>query len=106
MTHKVEITAQAKSEVDAAYGWIRAEAPVRAAAWRQGLLDVAQTLERFPNRCPLAPESETLAQPIRQLLYGAYRILYMVEGDTVYVLHVRHGAREPLRPEDDEDGYY
>ena len=33
---------------------------------------------------------------IRQLVHGAYRILFTIAKDTVYVLHIRHGARQPL----------
>ncbi len=54
----------------------------------------------FPHRCPLAPENSGSPIPIRQLLYGrkphVYRILFMIEGDTVQVLHIRHGRREQL----------
>ena len=63
----------------------------------------------MPGRCPLAPENEHFQQDIRQLLYGRgrsiYRILFtMVEvagtsdDAEVRVLHVRHGARQTLRP--------
>jgi toxin ParE1/3/4 len=37
---------------------------------------------------------------VRQLLYGhkphVYRILYTIEGDTVSIVHVRHGRRQPI----------
>jgi hypothetical protein len=37
---------------------------------------------------------------MRQLLYGRkphlYRILFTIDGDVVYVLHVRHGRRRHL----------
>jgi hypothetical protein len=50
----------------------------------------------------LAPESADFGHAIRQLLYGrrqhAYRILFDVAGDTVRILHVRHCAREYLKP--------
>jgi plasmid stabilization system protein ParE len=37
---------------------------------------------------------------IRQLLYGNYRLLFTVRDDAVVILHVRHGAREWMKPED------
>lgn len=92
----VEITALADTNLEEIYLRIRKDSPSRAAEWRKGLLEAAQTLERFPERCPLAPESgPELA--IRQLIYGAYRVLFTVAKDTVYVLHIRHGARQPLK---------
>jgi plasmid stabilization system protein ParE len=48
---------------------------------------------------------------VRQLLYGEYRILFILveadddgEDDTVRILHVRHGARQHIQDErEDED---
>jgi plasmid stabilization system protein ParE len=58
------------------------------------------TLANFPERCGLAPESEHFDEEIRQLPYGkrpnVYRILFVIRGDTVHVLHVRHGSRRFL----------
>lgn len=94
---KVEITALAEADLDTIYLHIREDSPTRAAAWRQGLLQAAQALEEFPLRCPLAPESSDVLE-IRQLLYGPYRVLFTVTRDTVYILHIRHSARESLPP--------
>ena len=39
--------------------------------------------------------------PARHLLYGrlphVYRILFTIDGSTVYILHIRHGSRQPLK---------
>lgn len=95
----VEITALGDANLEEIYLRIREDSPGRAAEWRKGLLKAAQTLDQFPERCPLAPESGPELE-IRQLVYGAYRVLFTVAKDTVYVLHIRHGARQPLRSED------
>ena len=92
----VEITAFADANLEEIYLRIREDSPSRAAEWRKGLVKAAQTLDRFPKRCPLAPESGPEIE-IRQLVYGAYRVLFTVAKDTVFVLHIRHGARQPLR---------
>ena len=92
----VEITTLADANLEAIYLRIREDSPGRAAEWRKGLLKAARTLERSPERCPLAPESGPELE-IRQLLYGAYRVLFTIGKDTVYVLHIRHGARQPLK---------
>lgn len=58
------------------------------------------SLATFPKRCPLAPETVSFPFEVRQLLYGrkphVYRILFTIEGDTVNVLHIRHGRRRPM----------
>jgi plasmid stabilization system protein ParE len=59
--------------------------------------EAVASLSEYPYRCPLAPETQEFSVQVRQLLYGrkrhAYRILFTVEGDSVIVLHVRHGRR-------------
>jgi toxin ParE1/3/4 len=92
---KVEITALAEADLETIYLHIREDSLIRAAEWRQGLLQAAQALEQFPDRCPLATESGA-ALEIRQLLYGRYRVLFTIARDTVYILHFRHSARQPL----------
>ena len=92
----------AESELEAAYLWLLERNPEAAVTWYNGALDAFCTLETFPERCPLVPESTSFDHEIRQLLYGrpqhAYRILFDVAGETVRILHVRHGAREHLQP--------
>jgi len=49
---------------------------------------------------PLAPESAVLPFEVSHLLRGhpphVYRILFTIEDNTVFVLHIRHGRRQPL----------
>jgi hypothetical protein len=57
-------------------------------------------LDTFPERCPLAPESEFFNAEIREIFHGRrqhkYRILFTMSQNKVHVLHVRHGARLAL----------
>jgi toxin ParE1/3/4 len=62
------------------------------------LLTAIDTLEYYPERHSLAPESEVAATEVRQMLFGVYRVLYEIENDVVNVLTVRHGARRFLEP--------
>lgn len=104
MKYEVVIMPSAEGELEAAYLWIAEQAPEAAAGWYNGVLDAILTLETFPERCPLAPESRAFDHDIRQLIHGkrhyAYRILFDVAGRTVRILHIRHGARKRLTPED------
>jgi plasmid stabilization system protein ParE len=80
--------------------WI-AELDIEAAdRWFHAIYDTIGSLEIFPERCPLAPESEFLNAEIREIFHGQrqykYRILFMVAENEVHVLHVRHGARLAL----------
>jgi len=63
-------------------------------------VDAILSLENFPNRCPLAPESEDIGREIRQFLYKRHRILFGVTGDVVQVFRIRHTARNKLSPDE------
>lgn len=103
--NRVIITPQADQDIRAIYRRIHSDAPAAAVRWSKGIRAHIKTLSRSPERVALAPESDTFEEPIRQLLYGrgnrgTYRILFVVLRKTVFVLHVRHGSMDVLRPED------
>ena len=100
MNFKVQITEQAATELDEVYEWIAADSPEQAVIWFNGLVEVSESLSTNPERCTRAPESNEIDREIRQLLYGKYRILFTIREDTVYLLHVRHGVRRYLSPEE------
>lgn len=101
--YRVEPTDKALVDAGEAYFWISEQSEGAALRWYEGLLKAFRSLEKNPLRCPLAPESAFFEEEIRQLIYGKYRVLFTVEGETVFVLRVRHGAREYLKSEEDED---
>ena len=103
MRYGVEFTEQAEAEAYEAYAWIAEESPANAARWYHGLLEAINSLVSMPKRCGLAPEDEVFEEDIRQLLYGKYRVLFQVVGQTVYVLHIRHGARKTIDPQEQKD---
>jgi plasmid stabilization system protein ParE len=47
----------------------------------------------------LLPRTKATRRKIRQMIDGRYRILFTILPGRVVILHVRHGARLPLRPE-------
>jgi len=101
MSYKVEITEKAQEEARQALRWIAQYSPEKAALWHFELMEKVDSLENFPARCPLAPESKTHRKEIRHLIFGKYRILFIIEDETVYVLRVRHQAQDVLSPDDD-----
>jgi plasmid stabilization system protein ParE len=101
MAFRVETSAQAESDAGAILEWLltqhAGEAGIR---WFIALDDAIASLATFPERFPIAPENVSFPFEVRQLLYGrkphVYRILFTIDGDTVNVLHIRHGRRKPL----------
>lgn len=57
MRRKVLLTPQAKQDIEAAYLYIRADAPDTARRWRMRLLDLIRTLLVFPERHEIAAEA-------------------------------------------------
>lgn len=104
MIYRVLVTPTAEADLKTAYRFIRKSAPEAARAWLQGARRAIRSLDKFPERGRLAPESALLHESVREMFYGrgnrgTYRILYVVMGQNVFVLHVRHGAMLPLKPE-------
>jgi plasmid stabilization system protein ParE len=105
--HRVIITPDAESDLRKAASYIRRDNPRAARAWLKDARQRIKTLAQYPERCPLAPESTSFSEPIRVLFYGrgnrgTYRILFVLLEPLVFVLHVRHGAMQPLNPDDIE----
>lgn len=101
--YKVEPTRRALADADEAFMWLYNEAPEAALRWYEGLLETLQSLRLSPLRCGFAREDPFFEEEIRQLIYGRYRILFTVKEKTVFILRIRHGARETLTPEADEE---
>jgi len=103
MAFRVRITAKAKRDLDSVLARLLSqEAGEAGLRWFQGLREAVASLAHSPQRCPLAAEDALFPFEVRHLLYGrtphVYRILFTIEGDTVSVLHIRHGRRQPVRP--------
>ena len=106
MAYRVEVTKSAEAELEELYRWVVQRAPGQGAAWFNGLEETILSLDRYPERCSVAPESFDSDHPVRVLPYGrrphTYRVLFTVDetGRTVYILHVRRGVQRPLDPND------
>lgn len=101
MTYRVVIQPPARADIETAYLYIREADPAAADRWLERMEEAVRGLKRMPVRCAIAPESREFDEEIRQLLVGRrnsiYRVLFVIRGREVRVLHVRHGARRPMR---------
>ena len=109
MRFRVEITRNAEVDLERLYGWVVERAPHRGPAWFNGLEKAILSLDRHPNRCPIAPEGLDPAHLVRVLHYGrqphVYRVFFTVDHAerAVRVVHVRHGARKPATADELRD---
>ena len=102
MAFRVEITEDAESDGKGILEWLISEHAAEAGLrWFQGLEEAIASLSDLPARCPLAPENKSFPFEVRHLLYGrkphVYRVLLTIEGNTVFILHIRHARRNPLK---------
>lgn len=103
MGFRVEITEEAERDGQGILEWLISQNAREAGLhWFQGLKEAMASLSELPERCPLAAESISFPFEVRQLLYGrkphVYRVLFTVQGEVVYVLHIRHGRRKRAEP--------
>ena len=83
----------AERDIEETWNFIAHDGPEEADKFVRRLEEQIETLERFPERCPLIPENEILGTRYRYLLYGNYRSVFRIARKTVYVIRVIHGAR-------------
>ena len=105
MKYRVRLAAKAEADVDRVLRWFHEQqAAVAGGRWFARLMGKIDTLETHPDRCAIAVESEDVGIEIRELLFGkrhgVYRILFQIDGKTVQILRVWHGARDRVSPED------
>jgi plasmid stabilization system protein ParE len=101
----VELPAQ--QDIADAYSWLAERNREAAERWFDEIYQNIGSLEIFPERAPLAPESKYLKREIREIFHGRrqhkYRILFTTTENEVHVLHVRHGARLALGEVESDD---
>jgi plasmid stabilization system protein ParE len=106
MPYRIAVAEAAEADAEYIYEWVLEQAPRRGPEWFDELVESLNSLERLPRRCPLAREAKELGREIRCLHFGrrhgVYRILYEIDekSRTVWILHIRHGARRDLVLED------
>jgi len=58
------------------------------------ILDKIDTLELFPDRCPVVPDGNLAQLGYRMLIIGNYIAFFKVYEDEVIVYRVLHGKRD------------
>lgn len=87
---KVAWTPEALQDRDDIWNYISTESPRAAARMDQLFSDAAASLSEFPKRGRAGTVSGT-----RELIpHESYRLVYEIEGETVWVLALVHTARQ------------
>ena len=98
MSYSIEIMPQALNEIETAYRWIANNRGTEyVERWYEELNEAIESLNNFPNRCPIVPRPNPTSTVIRQLKVKNYRILFSVGTSIVNIVAVRH-VRQRLLP--------
>lgn len=87
---KVEWSPLALDRVSDIARFIARDNPAAAERWINELFDAVERLAEFPESSRIVPEVGV--QRIRELIFGAYRVIYSVRGK-VEILTVRRGSQ-------------
>jgi plasmid stabilization system protein ParE len=98
---KVAWTATAQDHLDAIYSYISQDSSHYALRMVDRLTRRSQQIADAPFSGRRVPEYDL--EQIREMIEGAYRIIYYIKPDQIDVLAVIHGARNVLRGSRDED---
>lgn len=91
--YRIDIKPTAEKDLARRYAQIERESPQNAVSWYLRIIEAIEKLDELAERCPIAPEDLDIQKGIRHLVIGDYRVLYVIEGETVSVLHGRHDRK-------------
>lgn len=94
---RIRFTPSARLQFLAAVEYIRRDNPSAAARFRKRVEKSIRRLSRYPNSGRVLPEFPEL--PYRELVVTPYRFFYRIEGKTVWIVAVWHGAQLPHAPD-------
>jgi plasmid stabilization system protein ParE len=71
--------------------FIARDKPGAAQRWTESTFKAVERLKDLPNSGRMVPE---IRRPeVREIIHGAFRIIYRVEDDMILILTVRRGSR-------------
>jgi plasmid stabilization system protein ParE len=104
MAYRVEFRPRAEQDLETLFRQVVQVAPLRGPEWVNGMERAIGSLREMPGRCPVVRPFSKGAVEVRQLLYGRYphryKVYFTIDSRTVWILHIRHGARRAPKPRD------
>lgn len=89
---KIVWAPSALKDIDAIAGYIERDSIDQAAFFVSRIIKMIDQLESFPESGRIIPEINN--KNCRELIYGAYRIMYRIVRKEVWITGVIHGARD------------
>jgi len=92
--YNVTVLPIAREDIAEIYYYIALDNQDAALKVTDNIMDEIDTLEQFPNRCPLVPENALAKQGYRMLVVGNYIVFFKVLESDVLIYRVLHGKRD------------
>ncbi|MCC5599234.1 type II toxin-antitoxin system RelE/ParE family toxin [Nostoc favosum] len=89
---QVSWTSQALTDLEAIGDFIARDAPSFAQVFVDRVFQSVERLQQFPLSGRVVPE--IAQEDIREIIFGNYRIVYLVSNDEVNILTVFHSSRQ------------
>lgn len=89
---KVRYTLRARADLDEIYAYLRERAPASAEVVKSVIERRIAWLAEFPL---MAPTTDEPGVHELSLVRYPYKIYYEVQSDEVWIIHIRHNARQP-----------
>ena len=109
-THEVVIHQHAMTDLERYFSFVSKHGGEQASAWYRRFVERLQSLDRTPERCPIARESKRVFLEVRELHFGrkpnVFRILFTIDGDTVRILRIVRAQRRSPAWRTIENSYF
>lgn len=96
-THKVIIHRHAMADLEQYYRFVWKNGGDQASAWYERFVEQLKSIDRTPERCPIARESKRVFLEVRELHFGrrpnVFRVLFTIDGNTVRILRIVRAQR-------------
>jgi toxin ParE1/3/4 len=81
----------ALDDIESIAEFIARDSKYRASLFIERLCETTDRLREYPQSGRIIPEINDPS--CREIIYGAYRIMYRIENDEIWITGVVHGAR-------------
>ncbi len=89
---EVQFTKTARDDLKGIHDYIARDSVFYADVFTERLIKATERLERFPYSGRVVPE---IGDPhVREVIYKAYRIMYKIDADKVFITQITHGAKD------------
>ena len=99
----VQFSSRANRDASRIFDWLQSRSKQGAVRWLDALDKMKTRLRDVPLDCPVAEETESFDEPVRQILFhtrrgNTYRALFVVRESIVTILYVRGSGQAPVPP--------